>query len=339
MSRSTGATSNGIEEHFGPECLLINGLGCTELSLTRQFFMDHATRLAEGRAPVGYALEDGEVRLVDETGSEVDGEGVGEMVLRSRHLALGYWRQPELTRTVFAGDAADPRVRWFRTGDLGQLAADGCLTHLGRKDFQVKIRGHRVEPEEVELALLELPAVRQAVVTAAEVTAGEGRLVAHVVAAGSAAPTVEALRADLAATLPDYMIPSAFVWVDSLPQTDTGKVDRQALPAPGRARPRLVTPFSPPRTPIETVLADIWANVLLLDQVGIDDEFLALGGNSLLAAQILARVDQRFGLDLPLGELLSAATVAEMALIVAARHGATPALLAELDAGSDPTGP
>lgn len=194
---------------------------------------------------------------------------------------------------------------------LDPTLPDGCLTHLGRQDFQVKIRGHRVESAEVELALLELPGIREAVVTAGVGRAGEQELIAYVVPAGEP-PTPGALRIQLAARLPDYMLPAAFVALPDLPLTDTGKVDVRALPAPGRGR-SLPGPAAAPATPMQEALAAIWREVLDLDEVGVHDDFLALGGNSLLATQILARVQRAFGTSLPPSALLGAGTVTEMA--------------------------
>ena len=261
--------------------------------------------------PVGYPIEDREVLLLDAAGRPVPSGEPGEIVLRSRYLALGYWRRPDLSREAFTPDPADGALRRYRTGDLGVVTPDGCLTHLGRQDFQVKIRGHRVETAEVELALLELDGVQEAVVTAREGRGGEQELIAYVVPAG-APPAPDALRAELGSRLPDYMVPAAFVTLPALPLTDTGKVDLRALPAPGRLRP-LPLPPAAPATPAEEALAAIWREVLDLDEIGVHDDFLELGGNSLLATQVLARVQQLFGTHLPPSALLGAGTIAEMA--------------------------
>ena len=303
-----------VERHrgrFGPDVPLVHGLGSTELSMVRQYFVDGGTPLGESRVPVGYPIEDREVLLLDPEGRPVPAGEAGEIVLRSRYLARGYWRRPDLTREAFTSDPTDPSMRRYRTGDLGVVTPDGCLTHLGRQDFQVKIRGHRVESAEVELALLELPGIREAVVTAGVGRAGEQELIAYVVPAGEP-PTPGALRIQLAARLPDYMLPAAFVALPDLPLTDTGKVDVRALPAPGRGR-SLPGPAAAPATPMQEALAAIWREVLDLDEVGVHDDFLALGGNSLLATQILARVQRAFGTSLPPSALLGAGTVTEMA--------------------------
>ncbi len=310
---------------LGPHVPLVHGLGCTELSMIRQLFVDGETPLPESRVPAGYPIPEREVLLLDGDGRPVAPGETGEIVLRSRHLALGYWRRPDLTDEAFTPDPSGGSRRLYRTGDLGVVTADGCLTHLGRQDFQVKIRGHRIETAEVELALLELPNVREAVVTARAGRAGEPELVAYVVPGSAPAPPADELRAELAARLPDYMMPSAFVALAALPLTETGKVDRLALPAPGRARP-LSSPPASPRTAVERALAEIWQDVLELDAVGIHDDFLLLGGDSLLASKILARVERAFGVELQPSALLRAATIAEMAAhLPAPAVGAPPA--------------
>jgi acyl-coenzyme A synthetase/AMP-(fatty) acid ligase len=225
----------------------------------RKFFIDQGTSIMGSIVPVGYAVEDNEVLLLDEAGHDVGFNRVGEIAVRSRYIAPGYWCRPDLTDTTFLPDPAGGDARIYRTGDLGLMLSDGCSLHLGRKDFQVKIRGHRVEVAEVETALLDRGDIKEAVVVAREDRPGDQRLVAYLVPAGHLGPTVGELRGFLRAKVPDYMIPTAFVVIDALPMTLTGKVDRRALPAPGRARPGLASPFAAPYTPTERRLARIWA--------------------------------------------------------------------------------
>jgi acyl carrier protein len=214
---------------------------------------------------------------------------------------------------------------------------DGCLIHLGRKDFQVKIRGFRVEVAEVEGALLSLPQVREAVVVAREDRPGERRLVAYLVPTARPAPTVSVLRKALADALPDYMVPAAFVVLDAVPKTPGGKVDRRALPAPGRARPDLDQPLVAPRTPVEAAVCSIWAEILDLDEIGVHDNFFELGGHSLAAGRIITRMAETFHADLPLRALFETPTVAAIAAAIAvhrareAERTAQERLLAELE--------
>ena len=310
-----------FRERFGPTCILVHGLGSTELSIVRQFFVDGETPLPDRRIPVGYPIADRDVLILDTAGRPAAPGEAGEMVLRSRYLALGYWRRPEQSREAFLPDPDGGDRRLYRTGDLGVVDTDGCLTHLGRQDAQVKIRGHRIELAEVELTLLELPGVREAAGTARDDAAGGPQLVAYVVPGPGGPPAAAALRAGLAARLPDYMLPAAFVTLAALPLTDTGKVDRLALPPPGRGRP-LAEPRVPPRTPVEHALAAVWAEALALDvdAIGIHDDFLALGGDSILAARVLAQVQGLLHAELSPEAFFGAGTIADLALLILEGH-------------------
>jgi amino acid adenylation domain-containing protein len=301
--------------HFSPACIFVNALVATESLTIRQFFADKTTAISVTIVPVGYAVRDEEVLLLDEQGGEVTVNEIGEIAVKSRYLALGYWRKPELTRAAFVLDPKEGNKLIYRTGDLGRMLPDGCLLHLGRKDFQIKIRGHRIETAEIETALLELDVVKEAMVTA-QPRSGEMRLVAYWVPKKDLVATVSELRGFLQEKLPNYMIPSTFMRLLGLPRTPTGKVDRLELPDPGESRPDLDTPFVAPKTPVEEALAKIWAEVLSLDQVGIHDNFFDLGGDSLSASRVVSKVIQSFQLELPLKTLFDSPTVAEMAAVI-----------------------
>ena len=197
------------------------------------------------------------------------------------------------------------------------MLPDGCLLHRGRKDSHVKIRGYSVELAEIEAALIELDAVKETVVTTKDNAQGSPALVAYVVPTDKATLTTSAIRKALAARLPDYMIPAAFIFLHSLPLIGPGKVNLRALPEPGRARPDLDVPFALPRTPLEEAIAAIWAGMLNVDQVGIYDHFLDLGGDSLTATRLISRVRDAFGINVPLRLLFETPTVADMAAVVA----------------------
>ncbi|MBV9109626.1 MAG: amino acid adenylation domain-containing protein, partial [Gemmatimonadetes bacterium] len=235
----------------------------------------------------------------------------GELYLGGDSLARGYLGRPALTAERFVPDpcAATPGARVYRTGDRVRWLANGEIEFMGRADDQVKIRGFRIEPGEIEAALEAQPQVREAVVVAREDTPGDRRLVAYVVAEEEATPAE--LRARLKEHLPEYMVPSAVVRLDALPLTPSGKVARRALPAPeyAAAEERHVAP----RTPAEEVLAGIWAEVLRLERVGVEDSFFDLGGHSLLATRAVSRVRELFGVELPLRALFEAPTVAALA--------------------------
>ena len=253
--------------------------------------------------------------LLDDEGRDVGFHQIGEIAVRSRYLSPGYWCIPELTQAKFLPDPEGGGQRIYLTGDLGRMLPDGCLEHLGRKDFLVQIRGYKVDVAEIETALLDLPTIEQAVAMAQKDHHGNHRIVAYIVSAQQP-PTITELRGFLKGKLPDYMLPASFVILDSLPQTPNGKVDRLALPAPGSGRPDLGNTFVPPRSPVENKLSEIWAAVLGLDQVGIQDNFLDLGGDSLLASQVIARVIKTCKVEVPLRSLWESPTIADMAVII-----------------------
>jgi acyl carrier protein len=261
--------------------------------------------------PLGYPVAGKRVRIIGEDGRDAEPGEAGEIGIQSRHLAAGYWRQPELTaaRLALTGPGGE---RLSLTGDVGRRLADGCIVHLGRTDYQVKVRGYQVPINAVEAALLEVDGVREAVVVAHGSDPDERRLVAYVAPRPPAAPGPEGLRQALSG-LPAHMVPKIFVSLDTLPHTASGKVAREALPPPARSRPDLDTPYAPPRDELERWLADVWASVLDLDAVGIDDLFLDLGGDSLGAMRIASLVLATLRMDLSPAEVLDAATVAEMA--------------------------
>lgn len=303
-------------KHFPPHCILVNHLGSNEAGGMATYYIDTDTEIEESTVPVGYPVPDNEVLLLDDRGSAVGPGEIAEIAVRSRHLALGYWRRPDLTRERFLGDPTGDDQRIFLTGDLGRRLPDGCLLHLGRKDFQVKVRGYRVELAAIEAALQAIAGINEAVVVAHAAGEAGVRLVAYVAPATPPGLTVTTLRNALAATLPDHMIPSAFVFLDTLPVTPNGKVDRRGLPAPERLRPSLDVPFAGARTPLEERLAGIWEEVLDLTPVGVHDPFLELGGDSLLATSVISRVLTTFRVELPLRTLFESPTVADMAVAI-----------------------
>src|SRR5215813_3135846 len=303
-------------KYFSRNCILVNRLSSTEAPAFRQYFIDGSTTITDSLVPVGYAVEGNDVFLIRDDGQEADVNETGEITVKSRHLSPGYWRNPELTQSRFSPVPGEADKRIFKTGDLGRMSADGCLVYLGRKDFQVKIRGHRVELPEIERALLSLGQFREVAGVSLEDHPGEQRLVAYLVPLGDTAVTANALRASVSEKLPDYMIPSSFVVLEAMPVTATGKVDRKALPALSRTRPDLDTIFVAPKTLIEKELAQLWANILIADSVEIHDNFFDLGGHSLTATRIVSHVIKNFQVDVPMQALFAAPTVAEMAAMI-----------------------
>ena len=300
-----------FRRRLAPGAVLVNGLGATECGIVRQLFVRDGTPIPARLLPVGYPVEDMEVVLIDDAGQECAPGEVGEIAVRSRYLATGYWQRPDLTAAAFT--TLRDGLRMYRTGDLGRMTPDGCLTHLGRKDFQAKIRGQRVEVADVEAALLTMPAVKDAAVTTLRHGEDEPRLVAYVVPAARVAPTASALRRHLAARLPDVMIPAAFVTLDRLPLDANGKVARRELPPPGGGRPALDRAFAEPRSLLELELARIWERRLGVRPVGAHDDFFDLGGHSLLAVAVLEDIERALGRAVSPSILMEGSTVALLA--------------------------
>jgi amino acid adenylation domain-containing protein len=320
VSLSAAAMSLAEFEHYrdhcSTACVLVHLLGGTETGFISTHFMDHSVEVPPTPIPVGYAVADKAITIVDETGQHLVSPVRGEIAVTSRYLAEGYWQRPKLTNAKFSPNAAGGGDRRYLTGDLGYQSDDGCLTHVGRQDSRVKINGYRVEIGEIERTLLDHPGVQDAAVITRQRRGQDRQLVAYYVAAQRPSALVRELRAHLQACLPAYMVPSRFIELDSLPLTPNGKLDRHALPEPGNQRPRLDTPLAPPGTDVERELTRLWAEVLDLDEVGIHDSLLDLGGHSLSAVQILSRVIQTFQIDIPIRTLFQAPTVAQMAALI-----------------------
>jgi amino acid adenylation domain-containing protein len=295
---------------FPPTCILDHRFATSESGVATSFIIDQDTEINQRVVPVGYPIGEKEVLILDETGNPVGPGITGEIAIRSCYLAPGYWRNPNLTDEKFLPDPADGNRRTYLTGDLGRLRPDGCLEHLGRKDFMVKIRGFRIEIAEIEAVLAGFENVKAAVVTTDESSNAEKRLIAYVVLDEGALANTSNLREKLGQTLPEYMIPSAFIFLDELPITATGKIDRKALPAPDRLRPDLTIPFVAPVNPDEELLVQIWSKVLDVTNIGINDNFFDLGGTSLLAAKLFNQIEHALGKKLPLASLFSAPTIA-----------------------------
>ena len=254
----------------------------------------------------------------------------GNLYIGGVGLARGYLNRPDLTAEKFIPDpfGAKPGARLYKTGDLARHLPDGSIEFLGRADHQVKIRGFRIELGEIESVLRQHPAVRESIVVAEEDATGEKRLVAYVVGKRGLPPTGNELRNFLKAKLPEYMLPAAFVALEALPLTPNGKVDRRALPASNRTRPELEKGFVAPRTPEEELVAEIWAQVLGIERVGIYDDFFELGGHSLLATQAVSRIREAFAVEIPLRRLFEVPTVAGLAASIEAARRAGQSLQA-----------
>ncbi|HLL48506.1 MAG TPA: amino acid adenylation domain-containing protein, partial [Longimicrobiaceae bacterium] len=313
-----------LVERWAPGRRFFNLYGPTEATI-----WSTAAACAPGRSapPIGRPVASTRAYVLDAGGEPTPVRVPGELHVGGVGVARGYLDRPEQTAERFVPDpfGADAGARLYRTGDRVRWRADGEMEFLGRVDQQVKLRGFRVEPGEVEAALLARREVREAVVVVREDAPGQQRLVAYLVAEAGEAPSAAELRAHLSSRLPEHMVPSALVVLEALPLNVNGKVDRRALPPPERESAAYA--HRAPRTAAEEVLAGIWAEVLGLERVGAEEGFFELGGHSLLVTRVVSRVREAFGVEVPLRALFEASTVAALAARIDALRtgGAAPA--------------
>jgi amino acid adenylation domain-containing protein len=300
---------------------LINAYGPTEATITATAFETareggETSRLH--RVPIGRPLANREIYILDRNCSPVPIGVPGELHIGGRSLARGYLNRPSLTAEKFIPDPFSniAGARMYKTGDLARHLPDGNIEYIGRTDHQVKIRGFRIELGEIEAVLAQHPSVCQAVVSTHQDIPGEKRLVAYVVGDREHAPTAGDLRTFLKGKVPEYMVPSVFILLDSLPTMPNGKVDRGALPKPDQTRPEMQKIFVGPRDDLELQLTVLWEEVLNIRPIGVTDNFFELGGHSLLAVRLFALIDKRLGKKLPLAALFRGATVESLADIV-----------------------
>ena len=306
-------------KHFSDDCLFVSRYSISETQAVSYLFLNKRTEVRGERVPVGYPLDGSEVFILDDAGNEASAGTTGEIAVRSPYLSLGYWRQPELTRARFLDGFQGAGTRTYLTGDLGYQLPDGCLIHVGRKDFQAKVKGYRVEVGAVEAALNEIPSVRQAVVVAQPDRVKSSRLIAYVVPKKHAAVDIDQLTRRLKSKLPAYMMPNSFSVLESLPLNGAGKVDRLALPAPEKKR-RGPKKQVAPRNALEKVLATFWRDAFDLDRMSVDDDFIQFGADSLIAAQVAAKIAGLFPLTEPLLNLFQTPTIAATAAFILAHE-------------------
>ena len=408
------------KKYLPTDCIFVARLGSTEISPIREYFVDKNTVIASETVPAGYSVAGARVLLLDDEGNDVGINNVGEIAVRSRYLPVGYWNESGIVEATVTPDSVGPQDRLYRTGDIGLMQSDGCLIHLGRKDFQVKVRGYRIEVAEIEAALTAHSTVKEVAVVFGEDSRGEQRLIAYIVPEVASAFKVSSFRDTLTKVLPDHMIPSSFVTVDALPLTPvgkidrralvtgkgewetrrvdafgyriefheiesvlqshndiqeaivlarenplgdkhliayvvthagrsisrtelrkylkdllpeymvpsvfvpldtlpltiTGKVDRRALPAPETCSTESMPQYEPPTSPTECQLAEIWCSLLAKERVGKRDDIFDLGGHSLTLTQLAARIEGEFGVRLPLLMLFEHRTIEQMALVI-----------------------
>ena len=275
---------------------------------------------------IGRPIGNTEIFILDKMLQPVPIGVAGELHIGGDGLARGYLKRPELTAEKFIVHPLnpDPKARLYKTGDLVRYLPNGNIEFLGRIDHQVKIRGFRIELGEIETVLRQHPGINETVVVAREDIPGDKRVVAYFIPTGDTAPTTAELRAFLKEKLPEYMLPSVFVTLKSMPLTPNGKIDRRALPIPDQADLAPTGRFAAPKDVVESRLAQIWESVLGVRQIGVRDDYFELGGHSLLAVKLMNRIEEAFGKNLPIATLLQAPTVEQLAAILRQKGSSPP---------------
>jgi|GEM_PF-3238995 len=322
---------------MAPQALCVNRYGVTEAHGAQAHYPIPISRDVQSDAPstvvpVGWGIPGVQFLLTNSVGGLAGIGEVGELYIRSPHLAAGYVGDPELTRSHFIEDTKSygNAERHFRTNDLGRYSIDGTLDILGRTDAQVKIRGFRVNLNEIEGQLAQYPAVGECVVTADTSTPGDSRLIAYVVLRLHQHATVSELRDFLSDHLPGYMLPNRFVFLTELPHTSTGKVDRRNLPVPADTRPDLDRTYVAPQGPLQVALAQMWSDILSVSPIGAEDDYFDLGGDSLFAAQLVSQIRDTWHVDLSMRALFEHPTVAGLAMRIAEAQTEQPTVGADV---------
>ncbi|HEU5383704.1 MAG TPA: amino acid adenylation domain-containing protein [Ktedonobacteraceae bacterium] len=299
-----------------------NAYGPTEATITATIYEPQTNYTPQGElaVPIGQPLSNTEVCLLDARLQPVLAGQTGELYIGGSRLARGYLHHPDLTAQYFVPHpfSTQPGARLYKTGDLARWLPGGALDFLGRVDQQVKLHGYRIELGEIEATLRQHPGVQDALILLKSRSheSAQADLLAYIIPAEAPAPTAQELLGYLKERLPDYMLPSACIFLEAFPLAPNGKVDRQALPAPDRAKFGLTTPFVAPRTPLEELITGIWARALGVEHVGIHDNFFSLGGNSLAALRAIAQIRASCQIELPLSYLFERPTVSDLSEII-----------------------
>lgn len=322
-----GEDVRGFQSRFGPAAVLDFLLGMTEAGPVARAYFDQTVEAEDGPVPAGYPVAGKVISILDAAGRPVGPGEEGRVAITSAFMSRGYWQDDDLTAKHFLPAEGNPERMTFLTSDRGLLRPDGCLEFFGRDDTVVKIRGYRVDTAAVEAVLNGHPSLLAAAVVAGNWRGTDPSLAAYVVPRGEA-PARSDIRAFVAGRLAAYMVPDHVLFLREMPVTDRGKIDRQALPAPGRGRPDLGTPLVPPRNDTERRLAAVWAALLELDEVGVEDDFFDLGGDSLLAMRMSLAVEEAMGRPFPSG-FFGSPTVARLALAMTGEGGPVPSAYEE----------
>ena len=321
-----------------PTVRLVNEYGPTEATVGCCVYEIPAGPIPASPVPIGRPIANVRIYVLDRNLQPVPIGVPGELHIAGEGLARGYHRRPELTASKFIRDpfSTDPEARLYKTGDLARYRPDGNLEFLGRLDDQVKIRGFRIELSEIESTLWERPGVRDVAVTAWERAPGDRCLAAFLVLDDLNRPSEAQLRSFLKQRLPEYMLPASYVFLPALPLTANGKIDRRALPQPNAAKETRAQPVEGPRDPLEQRLLSIWEQVLPPRRIGVTDDFFELGGNSLLAIKMLARVEKALARKMPLGAMFQASTIEQLAALLRAPEAVDESRVFTIQAGSRP---
>ncbi|MEC1907585.1 condensation domain-containing protein, partial [Bacillus velezensis] len=292
-----------------PETMLIHGYGPTEATVDAAFYVcDRKRDSGRTRLPIGKPVPGARLYVLDSGGTIQPAGVAGELYIAGTGVARGYLNRPELTEERFLDDPFYPGERMYQTGDIARWTEDGLVEWLGRSDGQVKVRGYRIEPGEIEAAIRRIDGIREAAVTA-RTEHGETALYAYIEGRES-----DDVRAELATRLPAYMMPAQFIEMSEWPVTPSGKLDRRALPAPGGAADRRA--YTAPRNVTEMKLCALWEEVLKNGPVGIRDHFFERGGHSLKATALVSRIAKEFGVQVPLQDIFARPTVEELASVI-----------------------
>ncbi|PKM50198.1 MAG: hypothetical protein CVV02_12590 [Firmicutes bacterium HGW-Firmicutes-7] len=300
-------------KHFPKDSIFVNLFGSSEMLVGTSYLLDQETVITRDTVPLGYAMDGVKIYLLNEK-EEVGVYGVGEIVYKSEYLAVGYWNMKEKTDELFVKDFVTGEGRIFRSGDLGRLLPDGSIEYIGRKDFQLKINGSRVEPDEIEAVISEIDSIRSCVVNLVQKENKQNFLVAYYVLKDKLALDVEDIKKMLRYKLPDYMVPTYFIPLKELPRTPNGKLDRKALLDIDCID--TVVEYVGPTNEIQEKLIEIWKDVLKVDKVGINNDFFDLGGHSLKVTSLVYQIHKAFNVEMSLSEVFINSTVKELELYI-----------------------
>jgi amino acid adenylation domain-containing protein len=309
---------------FPEACQLLYNFGSTEagmithlpVNLSNARNGEFQQETEDPAFPVGYPVKNTVVIALDESGQMLAEKEDGEIAVSSPYLSQGYWRDADLTEKRFPPNMADKYGRLYLTGDLGRIDVGGRLIHMGRKDRQTKIRGYRINLEEIEATLRSIDGIAAAAVRAHENGQGSARLVGYIERQPSSQLSIDALRRSLGAILPTYMIPSLFLWMDHLPVAPTGKINRQSLPVPDDSRPELNTPLVLPRTNVEQILCELLSGILRIEPIGIQDNFFDLGVDSFALFQFIGRIRNTLQVDIQPRSIFNTPMIEDLARMI-----------------------